>query len=94
MDISLEEYKEAYRELKKEEERRGFLTHFAIYVVVNTMLITINLLYSPNDIWFIFPLIGWGIGILMHYLFGVRWLEKEIKDMEAKVEYLARQKKI
>jgi hypothetical protein len=25
----------------------------------------------PRFLWFYFPLIGWGIGLAMHYLFGV-----------------------
>ena len=29
----------------------------------------------------------------MHYLFGVRWLEKELKEREAKAEYRAREMK-
>lgn len=85
-EISLKEYKEAYREIVKEEEKRIFLVHLVIYVLVNVMLIVINLIYSPKAIWFFYPLIGWGIGISMHYLFGVRWIEKALKEMEAKAE--------
>ncbi len=92
-EITLEEYKKAYREIKKEEARMGFLVHLIVYIFVNTLLIVINLLYSPEDIWFFYPLIGWGIGISMHYLFGVRWIEKELKEMEAKAEYRAREMK-
>jgi len=92
-EISLEEYKEAYREIRKEEEKRGFLVHLVVYALVNTMLIAINLIYSPEAIWFFYPLIGWGIGISMHYLFGVRWIETELKEREAKAEYRAREVK-
>jgi len=90
-EISLEEYKKAYREIRKEEEKRNFLVHLMVYVLVNAMLIAINFIYSPKVIWFIYPLIGWGIGISMHYLFGVRWLEKALKEREAKAEYRARE---
>jgi hypothetical protein len=55
------------------------------------MLIAINFIYSPEIIWFFYPLIGWGIGISMHYLFCVRWIEKELKEREAKAEYRARE---
>ena len=90
-EISLEEYKKAYREIRKEEEKIGFLVHLVVYVLVNAMLIAINFIYSPEDIWFFYPLIGWGIGISMHYLFGVRWLEKQLEEKEAKAEYRARE---
>ena len=92
-EISLEEYKRAYREMRKEEEKRGFVVHLIVYILVNGMLIAVNLLYSPEVIWFFYPLIGWGIGISMHYLFVVRFLEKTLKEREAKAEYLAREMK-
>ncbi len=31
--ISLEEYKRAYREIRREGERRGFLIHLTVYIV-------------------------------------------------------------
>ncbi len=90
-EISLEDYKNAYREIKTEAEKRGFRVHLVVYVLVNTMLIAINFIYSPEDIWFFYPLIGWGIGITAHYLNAVRWIEKLLKEMEAKAEYRARE---
>ncbi len=92
-EILLEDYKKAHREISKEEEKRDFLVHLVVYVLVNTMLIVINLIYSPDVIWFFYPLIGWGIGISMHYLFGVRWKEKELEEKEAKAEYRAKEYK-
>ena len=62
--ISLEEYKRAYREIRREEERRGFLIHLTVYIFVNAMLIAINLIYTPKKIWFFYPLFGWGIGVI------------------------------
>lgn len=92
-EITLEEYKRAYRDLRKEEEKRGFLIHLVVYILVNVMLTVINLLYSPNKIWFFYPIIGWGIGITAHYLFGVHWLEKLLEEREAKAEYRLRKEK-
>ena len=92
-EITLAEYKKAYREIVSEEEKRDFFVHLVVYVLVNVMLIAINFLYSPEAIWFFYPLIGWGIGISMHYLFGVHWIEKELTEEEAKAEYKAREAK-
>lgn len=90
-EISLEEYKKAYRETRVEEEKRGFSVHLVVYVLVNAMLIAINFIYNTEDIWFFYPLIGWGIGISIHYLNAVRWIEKILKEKEAKAEYRVRE---
>ncbi len=90
-EISLEEYKKAYREMRAEDEKRGFSVHLVVYVLVNAMLIAINLIESPEDIWFFYPLLGWGIGITAHYLNAVRWIEKILKGREAEAEYRARE---
>ncbi len=90
-EISLEEYKKGYREIRVDEAKRGFLVHLPVYMLVNAMLIAINLIYSPGTIWFIYPLLGWGIGITYHYLYGVRWLESALKKKEAEAEHRARE---
>jgi len=90
-EIPLKEYKMAYREIVAEEEKRGFLVHLVVYVLVNAMLIAINFIYSSEAIWFFYPLIGWGIGISMHCLFSVHWIEKGLKEREAKAEYRVRE---
>jgi hypothetical protein len=46
----------------------GFFWHFSSYVLVNAILIAVNLLLTPQYLWFIWPLLGWGIGILAHGL--------------------------
>lgn len=89
-EIPLEDYKKAYREIVSEEEKRDFFVHLVVYVLVNVMLIAINFIYSPGTIWFFYPLICWGIGIAMHYLFGVHWIQKELTAKEAKADYKAR----
>ncbi|MCJ7685853.1 MAG: 2TM domain-containing protein [Desulfobacteraceae bacterium] len=35
---------------------------------VNILLIIINLLTSTQELWFKWPLIGWGIGVFFHAL--------------------------
>jgi hypothetical protein len=89
-EISLEEYKKAYREIMAEEGKRDFLIHLVAYVLINAMLIAINFIYSPDVIWFFYPLLGWGIGIIIHYLDAVRWIERALKKKEAEAEYRAR----
>lgn len=92
-EITLEEYKKAYREIIMEEEKKGFITHLVVYIFVNILLIIINMIYSPEVIWFFYPLIGWGIGLFLNYLFSIRWKEKELLKKEAEAEYRVREAK-
>ena len=91
-NITLDEYKDAYRRIIKEEEKRSFILHLILYITVNPLLIVINLLYSPQIIWFYYPLIGWGFGLIMHYLFTFHWIDKILKEKEAKAEYFIKEK--
>ena len=63
------ENQEAYQKAKKGvEARRDFYIHLAVYVCVNIVLIVINLATSSDYLWFKWPLLGWGIGVLVHAL--------------------------
>lgn len=44
----------------------GFFVHAVIYVAVMVLLVVINMLTSPGTIWFIWPLIGWGLAVALH----------------------------
>jgi hypothetical protein len=48
------------------ELRRNFWSHVTTYIVINAFLFCINLATSPGEWWFIFPLLGWGIGMVFH----------------------------
>lgn len=51
---------------KRVKEVKGFYIHLLSYVGVNSVLIILNLLSTNSGYWFIFPLIGWGIGLFSH----------------------------
>lgn len=44
----------------------GFRTHLIVYVAVNLLLIVIDVATSPQSLWFFWPLLGWGLGLLAH----------------------------
>jgi uncharacterized membrane protein len=44
----------------------GFYIHLTVYLLVNALLIGINLGTSTQHLWFKWPLLGWGVGILAH----------------------------
>jgi hypothetical protein len=89
--ITLRDYERAEAEMRAIEGRRGFYVHAAIYVLVNILLIVINLMFVSGFLWFFFPLIGWGIGLTMHFLFGVLWVRSETENWHSRVEHRARE---
>jgi len=68
---------------------KGFYIHLTTYVLVNSLLFLINIMTSPNHLWFYWPLFGWGIGIVINavYVFGFGhwlgsdWEEKKIDEI-------------
>lgn len=48
------------------ERRVRLCIHAAIFVVVNAGLITMNLMRRPEQLWFYWPLGGWGLGLALH----------------------------
>ena len=61
---------EIYQEAKKRvEAKKGFYNHLVVYVIVNIGLILIWKFASGGGYpWFIWPLCGWGIGLICHFL--------------------------
>ena len=54
---------------KRVEEKKGFLIHLTVYTLVNIGLILIWAFPAGGGFpWFVFPLGGWGIGLLFHGL--------------------------
>ena len=84
------ENQEAYQRAKKRAGAKlSFYIHLSVYITVITLLAIINLSTSTDYLWFKWPLIGWGIGVLFHGM-GVfvfsgkssvpeRMIEKEMK---------------
>jgi hypothetical protein len=52
----------------KDSDLRVFLVHLAVYVVVTALLAAINLWFTPETLWFVWVLLGWGIGVAAHGL--------------------------
>jgi hypothetical protein len=62
---------EIYRLARKRvEEKKGFYIHLTVYICVNAILVVIWAFTGRGQgvPWFVFPLGGWGIGILFHFL--------------------------
>ena len=89
------ENRELYEKAKKRVEAKlGFYIHLVVYILVNALLIIINMRFSPEYSWFIWPLIGWGIGLLFHGMrvfaftgeqaYKEKMIEKEMKKDASK----------
>ncbi|RKS96552.1 2TM domain-containing protein [Chryseobacterium defluvii] len=78
-------YEKAARRVK---ELKGFYGNLTSYCLVIPFLLIINLLTSPEHLWFYWPMLGWGIGLTAHAInvFGIGkdWEEKKIKELMEK----------
>ena len=54
------------REARQILKRRTFYLHLAVYLAVQVMLIVIWALVGGGFPWFVFPLLGWGVGVVAH----------------------------
>jgi hypothetical protein len=52
--------------IRRVREKRELYMHFASYLVVNTALVTIWAITGAGYPWFVWPLVGWGVGIAFH----------------------------
>ncbi len=64
---------EAFRHVRR---LRRFYMHLFRYVVINIGLVIINLITSPNHLWVLWVIGGWGLGLLSHAMsvFGPHWM--------------------
>ena len=78
------------RAVKRLKKRRDFRGHLLIYTLVNAFLVVIWAVTSPGGFfWPIFPIVGWGIGVIMNawdvYFaedFSEEDIDKEIEHLE------------
>ncbi len=79
---------------RRVEEIKGFYVHLIVYILVNLGLYLLNRYTSPGHWWFYYPLGGWGIGLLMHFvsifgipgLFDKDWEDRKVEQLVKKME--------
>ena len=77
-----------FKARKKVEEIKGFYGNLISFTVVNIGLFALNMFTSPKHLWFYWPLLWWGIGVIFHGLkvfnimpfYGKDWEQKKIKE--------------
>lgn len=92
-EMSEQELYEAAR--KRVEEKKGFFIHLATYICVNIGLVLIWAFAAGGGYpWFLWPLGGWGIGLLFHGL-GVfvfsRTTARDKRAIEKEMEKLRKE---
>ena len=63
--MTMDQRQEAVNRLRS---KREFRVHAAVYVVVNAFLVLIWALTSGGFFWPVWPMLGWGIGLVAHAL--------------------------
>ena len=79
----MEDYK--YEKARKRvKEKKKFYKHLSSFITVNIFLFLLNIFTSPGHFWFIYPLLGWGMGLMGHYyeVFGFPGMGGEAADWE------------
>jgi len=87
METNYQDQERYLKAQKKVYEIKMFYENLFSYIGVNIILIVINLLTSPQYLWFFWPLLSWGIGVIFHamsvfdYLpfLGKDWEERKLK---------------
>jgi len=84
-ELALEEKKEIYgRALFRARMKMALYLHAILFVSVILLLGVINLLTTPGYLWVVWPFLGWGMGVLLHWFLSARLaaIYENIKDKE------------
>ena len=62
----------AFREQEAKQilRRRYFLLHLSVYAMTNLFIFVIWALTTRGFPWFVFPIFGWGIGVVAHLVYA------------------------
>ena len=77
---------------ERAEAIQGLYIHLLVYVVINACLFGINWVTRGDSgaWWFYWPLLGWGVGLMVHVLvvaapvFSPEWTERRAQRIVAK----------
>ncbi len=54
---------------------RRFAIHIGAYFLVMLILVPLNYLMTPDETWFLFPLVGWGAPLAIHAAWAMGLLD-------------------
>lgn len=78
-----------YDAQKKVKEIREFYEHLTAYVLCNPIVVVVNYMVSPEYLWWIWSVMGWGIAIILHGFkvfefppfYNKKWENKKIHEL-------------
>ena len=83
---------------KRVEAKKGFYIHFGVYAACSIFFVLLNYLTGDGnrgDWWFFYPVLGWGLGVAIHYItiFGIpgtdifskSWEDRELQQEIARL---------
>jgi phosphate/sulfate permease len=92
---------EIYQKARKRvDDKKSFFSHLAVFFVFNIAFVIIWAVTSPGGYaWFIWPLCGWGVAIILH-AFGTfvfhkdsKWEQNAVEKEAAKIKKLMQDEK-
>ena len=84
MESNFNDQERYYQAKKKVEEIKGFYGNLTAYIVFNAFFLILNLMTTPEELWFYWPLLGWGVGVLFHGLKVFNYSPFLSKDWESR----------
>lgn len=66
---------------------KGFYSHLAMYLIFAPAMVVASFFYNNGDPWYIWPVLGWGVGVAAHglvvfekfTLFGADWEKRQVE---------------
>ncbi len=93
MDKVIEHNNQEDHILAQVKKIKGFYSHLTNYLSVICLLFVINFVTGTEDLWAVYPALGWGIFIVSHGIkafelfnfLGHDWEKKEVEKRLAKL---------
>ena len=73
------------RARKAAKKKIDFIRHLIIYAAVIVFLVIINNVTSSGYQWWIWPALGWGIGVFFHFIGVWGFRRGKLKDLEKRI---------
>ena len=85
-EANLQKWKRLLRSKRKAEAIVLFWVHAASYIGVNIFLVAIDLISGDKFFWSIWPILGWGVGLLTHGLCVWVFVDRYFKGIASKIQ--------
>lgn len=76
------------RAVRRVAAKLSLYWHLAVFVMANAAMLAINLIYAPDQLWFLWPLCAWSAALVLHAfaVFQVRGMGENMIQAEIERE--------